>query len=77
MDGIGRARPCWGMGFSGDEVWGMLAVRALLTRDIGAACEMLGCTRPRYQVGFLLRLGLVAPGAALRMAWRLATKSSG
>ena len=65
------------MGFSGDEVWGILALRALLARDIGAACEMLARTRPRYRVGFLLHLGLATPGTVLRMAWRFATKPSG
>ena len=59
------------LGFSGDEVWGLFALGALCTGDIAKAAEMLSRTGLGYSFGFLVRLALVAPGAAMRMTWRL------
>ena len=64
-------------GFSGDEVEGVLALRALRAGDLDEAAEILSRTRPRYSAGFLLRLAIVAPGVAIRTAWRLLAKQGG
>jgi hypothetical protein len=58
-------------GFSGDEVWGLFALGALCAGDIEEAAKMLSRTGFGYSVGFLLRLALVAPGAAMRTTWKL------
>ena len=59
-----------GTGFSGDEVWGVLALRALLAGDLRTAAGMLGRVRPRYCAGFLARLAVLMPSVAIRMACR-------
>ncbi|MDD9981621.1 MAG: hypothetical protein OXU81_09730 [Gammaproteobacteria bacterium] len=58
-------------GFSGDEVWGLFALGALCAGDIEEAAKMLSRTGIGYSVGFLLRLALVAPGAAMHTTWKL------
>ena len=80
MDGAGEpghAGVMDGTGFSGDEVWGVLVLRALLAGDLRAAVEMLARARPRYCAGFLVRLAVLMPSVAIRMAWRLAAKRLG
>lgn len=77
MDGAGEpghAGVIDGTGFSGDEVWGVLALRALLAGDLRAAAGMLPRARPRYCAGFLVRLTVLMPSVAIRMAWRLVAK---
>ena len=66
-----------GPGFSGDEVWGVLALHAFRAGDLDRVAEMLSRTRPRYAAGFLLRLAVLAPGVAVRTAWRLLTRRGG
>ena len=60
-----------GSGFSGDEVWGVLAVGALRAGDIDGAATILSRARLWYTAGFLLRLAVHAPALALRTAWGL------
>ena len=66
-----------GTGFSGDEVWGVLALCVFLAGDLRAAVEILARARPRYCAGFLVRLVVLMPSVAMRMAWRLAAKRLG
>ena len=61
-------------GFSGDEVWGVFALGALQAGDPREAARQLARARPRYIVGFLARLAVVAPTAAASLAWRLGVK---
>ena len=58
-------------GFSGDEVWGVLAIGALRAGDIEGAAKILSHARSGYSAGVLLRLAFVAPRVAIRTAWRL------
>ena len=63
-----------GTDFSGDEVWGVLALRALLAGELRAAVGILARTRPPYCASFLVRLAVLTPSVAMRMVWRLAAK---
>ena len=77
----GLASPCHpvGMGDSPhpaalDEALGFHALAALLDGSLDRAAEVLAAARRGYQVTFVCRLAFVVPSAAVRLAWRLASR---
>ena len=53
-----------------DEALGLRALAALLDGDLDRAARVLAHARRGYRSVFLLRLALVVPSVALRLAWR-------
>ena len=58
-------------GFPGGEVLGVFSIGALRAGDIEGAAKILSRARSGYAMSLLLRLALVAPGLAMRTAWRM------
>ena len=59
-----------------DEVHGLRAMASLVAGDFDKALGEIERASGRYLAGFLLRLSLVAPTVALRLALRLARSAT-
>lgn len=77
----GPASPCHPVGMDDsphpaalDEALGFRALAALLDGSLDRAAEVLAAARRGYQVAFVCRLAFVVPSAAVRLAWRLASR---
>ena len=57
-----------------DEALGLRALAALLDGSLDRAAEVLAAARRGYQIAFVCRLAFVVPSAAVRLAWRLASR---
>ena len=57
-----------------DEIHGLRATGSLVVGEFEEALAELEKTSTRYLVGFVLRLALVAPSVAARLAFRLARR---
>ena len=57
-----------------DEVHGARAAGDLLVGDIASAEAHLACVHARYLVRFCMRLAVITPSVALRLAWRVGVR---
>ena len=57
-----------------DQVHGVRAAGALLAGELDEAEEALTAVSNRYLAAFCLRLALITPGVALRLASRIARR---
>ena len=59
-----------------DEALGLRALAALLDGDLDRAARVLAAAKRGYRAAFLCRLACLVPSAAVRIAWRLASRPS-
>ena len=57
-----------------DQVHGARAAGCLLAGELDEAQQHLSKASSRYLVSFFLRLALITPGVAVRLAWGIARR---